>query len=290
MAVDSFREVIGRSLSHQFKDAATAERKFICTLDATNTSTNDIIGAVGIYHLDSHPEYAYLKMLNATVTEGSPTPYHAEVTFSYGLPEDEDEQENPLSRADRWSFNTSGASVAAYYYFEGDGNNDRKVLVNSAEDFFEGAQADESECRATIEMNRATFPLSLAVSVTNCVNDAAYLGASAYHWKCAGINATQEKEVVNEQEVRYWKITVELVYRQTGWPLVLPDVGYNCMLGGEKVRAYVFDPDDGTKVACASPVALNEDGTIKENGPPNLLSRRVHRSVNFQSYFGTPPS
>lgn len=288
MAVISVREVTGRSLSHQFGEAPTAERRYIATLDTTDTSTQEIIGAVGILHLAAHPEYSYLKMINASVTEASPTPFHAEITYSYGVPEQEEQDPNPLARPDVWSFSTSGAAVPAYFYYSG---NTQKPLLNSALDFFEGAMTEEAEVRATIQSNRPSFPVALAAQVTNCVNSDAYLGAPPHYWKCAGISAQQATEVVNEEEIRYWQITAELVFRQSGWPLLLPDIGYNYLDGGVKKRAYVIDPDDAdVKIPCASPVALNNDGSIRAAGEPSILTRRVHKQIAFAGLFGTPPS
>jgi hypothetical protein len=286
MAVVSFREVIGRSLTHQFGERPSAERRFIMTLDSPDTPTQQIINAAGIFHLSAHPEYPYLRMINATATEGSPTAYHAEVSYSYTVPEQTELDPNPLARPDVWSFSTSGAAVPAFFYFDG---NTKKALVNTADDFFEGAMTDESEVRATIQSNRPTFPLGLAAQVTNCVNSDGYLGAPQYHWKCAGISASQATEVVNDVEIRYWQITAELIYRQTGWPLQLPNVGYNYKEGGQKKRAYVIDPDDGTKISCASPIALEPNGDIRTSGAPDILERRVNRAIAFQGLFGSPP-
>jgi hypothetical protein len=287
MGIVGWRETTGRSLTHQFGESPSAERRFVVTLDSTDTGTQSIINAVGISHLAPHPEYGFLKMTNATVTEASPTPFHAEVSYSYSVPEQEEQDPNPLARPDVWSFSTSGAAIPAFYYFDGD---TPKVLVNSADDFFEGAMADESEVRATIQSNRPSFPLALAAQVTNCVNSDAYLGAPQYHWKCGGISASQATEVVNDVEVRYWQITAELVYRQTGWELQLPDVGYNVFEGGQKIRGYVLDPDDKTtRIPCANPIALNTDGT-RRDGAPTILKRRVHRAVAFAGLFGQPPS
>ena len=62
--------------------------------------------------------------------------------------------------------------------------------------------------------------------------------------------------------------------------------------GGVKKRAWVWHTNnDGTKekIPSASPVALNTNGSMKAAGAsPNLLVRRVHRVVNFSSFFGTP--
>lgn len=286
MAVIAVREATGRSLTHQFGESPTAERRFILTLDSPDTPTQQIINAGGVLHLSPHPEYTYLSCTNATITENSPTPYHAEVVYSYSVPEQSERQPNPLARPDVWSFSTSGAAIPAFYYFDGD---TPKVLVNSAGDFFEGAMSDESEVRATIQSNRPEFPLGLASQVTNCVNSDGYLDAPQYHWKCAGISAAQATEVVNEVEVRYWQITAELIFRQTGWELQLPNVGYNVIEAGKKIRGYVLDPDDKTtRIPCANPIALNSDGTIK-SGAPDILKRRVHRAVPFAPLFGSPP-
>jgi len=286
MAVIASREVIPRTFSHKFGESPTAERKFVVTVDAP-TPTQDVIGAVGIIHGTSHPEFGFLSMAEASVTETDR--HHVEITYRYEVaPETE---QNPLLRPDVWSFSTGGASVPALTYL--DEADALRPLVNAAGDFIEGLQTEEAEVRATISGNRLTFPLAIAASVTNSLNDAPYLGGSRYTWKCAGIGGQQETEVVNGEELRYYKITVELVYRASGWPLVLPDVGWDYLEGGEKKRAWVwFDPGNGepkTQVPSGSPRPLDGNGGLLPDGePPRLIVRRVNRAVDFAAYFGTP--
>jgi hypothetical protein len=124
--------------------------------------------------------------------------------------------------------------VPALTYFEGSGNGDVRPLVNAAGDFFEGLTTEEAEVRASISGNRPTFPLATAAAVTNALNQGAYLGGAAYSWKCSGISAQQATEVVNDIEINYWQVSVELVYRQSGWPLLLPHVGWHYLDGSEK--------------------------------------------------------
>jgi hypothetical protein len=225
-------------------------------------------------------------MAQATVTEGTPSPFHAEVTYQYELVQPDERDPNPLARPDIWTFSTGGAAVPALFYWD---DQVQKPLVNSAKDVFEGLTTDEAECRATITGNRPTFPLSLAVAVTNTVNNSTYLGAPAHHWKCVGIGGQQQIEIVNDAEVRYWSITTELVYRQTGWNLQLPDVGWNYLELGSKKRAWVQDPDTGERVPAVNPQALNANGTLKAEGElPDILQRRVNRETSFSSFFGTP--
>jgi hypothetical protein len=286
MAVVAFREVSGRTLTHRFGEPPTAERKFVVTLDSTAHGVQEVANTIGIFHGAPHPEYGFLTMTEATMTEGSPSPFHADVTFNYELLQPDERDPNPLARLDTWSFSTGGAAVPALFYFDG---NTLKPLVNAVNELFEGLTTEEAECRASISANRSNFPLATAVAVTNCLNNATYLGAPAHHWKCAGISGQQQIEMVNGAEVRYWSITTELVYRQTGWPLQIAHTGYNYLEGGTKKRAYVIDPDTNTQIGAVTPQALNSDGSLKPSGDlPDILVRRVNREVNFSSYFGTP--
>jgi hypothetical protein len=289
MPVTAYREVIPRTFSHRFGESPTAEIKYHLTTDGPVT-TQEALNTVGIFHGTPHPEYGYLLCNEGSLTELDR--FHVEVTYSYSVPAigTQDSDPNPLARADIWSFSTGGAAVPALAYFHGSGNGDVRALVNSARDFFEGAMTEESELRATISGNRATFPVGVATQVTNCVNVDAYLGAQQYQWKCAGISGQQQVEVVNGAEIKYWSVSVELAYRQSGWRLMLPDVGYNYLESSQRKRAYVIDSESGEKVASSNPVALNSDGSLKGSGTaPDILYRRVHREVAFEPFFGAPP-
>ena len=287
MAVISYREVIPRTASHKFGESPTAERKYIVTVDEP-TPTQTLINAVGIFHAAAHPEFAYLKCLNIQVTETDR--HHAEITYSYELPKQEELDPNPLARPDVWSFSTGGSQVPALVYYDGSGNGTKKPLQNTANDFFEGLTTLEAEVRASISGNRPTFPLANAAAVTNSVNSSSYLGGAAHAWLCAGISGQQATEVVNDVELRYWQITVELVYRASGHDLLLPNVGWNYLEGGEKKRVWVKDPESGEKVASGSPRALTTAGGLKaDDQEPDILTRRVYPEADFSNYFGTPP-
>lgn len=285
MSVLSFREVVGRTLSHRFGEPPTAERKFVLTLDNTAPTVAEAANAVGIFHGSPHPEYPFMTMVDAQMTEGSPSPFHAEITYRYELLEPDERDPNPLARPDVWSFTTSGTSVPALFYYDG---TTKKPLVNSAGDAFEGVTTDEAECRASISGNRPVFPLATAVAVTGAINSDTYLGASAYSWKCVGISGQQQSEMVDDVEVNYWAISIELAYRQAGWTLQLPDVGFNFLDGNQRKRCYVLN-DDGEKVDSVTPMPLQTDGSMKNpDDPPDIIERRVNPEVSFSSYFGTP--
>lgn len=289
MAVIAFREILPRVFSHKFGESPTAERKYVVTVDEP-TATQTCITAVGIAHGSRHPEYPYLRMLDASVTE--PDREHVEITYRYEVPKQEDLDPNPLARPDVWSFSVGGSEVPALTYYDG---TTQKPLTNTAGDVFEGMTTLEAEVRATIAWNRATFPLAQAVAVTNCINSTPYLGAPKHSWQCAGISSQQATEVVNDQEIRYWTGTTELVYRRNGWNLFLPNVGlhYVTGAGGAKFPVYVRDKDTGEDVPASSPQPLDANGSQKyvggASGPPDILERRVYREIDFSPYFGTPP-
>jgi hypothetical protein len=162
--------------------------------------------------------------------------------------------------------------------------------VNSAGDYFEGLVVDEAQQKVTITGNRQSFPSALAAAITNCVNSSPFLGFSARHVKVQGISGEIASEVIDEQLVFYWKITSELLCRQTGWDLLLPDIGFNFVEGGVKKRAFVQGPE-GEKVASTNAVALDGNGGLAGAGNlPAILTRQIYRAINMSSYFGTPPS
>jgi len=287
VAILQTTEILPRTFEHRFGSSPTAQRRVIVTVDAPE-STQNVLDAVGIYHGAPHPEYAYLICTNGSFTETDR--YHVEATYSYEVPQvgTSDFQPNPLARPDVWSFSTGGAQVPALVYYHGSGNSDRRPLTNAAYDYFEGLTTLEAEVRATIAWNRSTFPADLAAAVTNGINASPYLWGARHTWQCAGISAQKTTEVVNDIEINYWTGTTELVFRQSGWNLLLPNIGLNYLDGSTKKRATV--KLDGEDVAAASPVALTDAGALASaNTSPIILERRVFREVDFGSYFGTPP-
>lgn len=284
MAVLSYTELATVAASRKFGEAPIFQRKFVVEVDDPTTHQTTIANATGVSFLQGHPEAPYCKAMNFSVANYSGSRWHYEVTWDYELPKQQNVDPNPLARADIWKWSTGGLQVPALYYYEGE---TLTPLKNSAQDFFEGVTTDISTLQASISGNRPTFDYGLATTVTNAVNSSAYLGGAEYTWKCSGIAATPAVEVVNESEVRYWQVEVTLEYRPDGWPLQLPNIGWNYLDGSTKKRAYVIDPDSGDKVPSSNPQPLTTGGAIS-TGAPTVLVRRVHKAVNFQQYFGTP--
>ena len=280
------REILPRTVTHKFGESPTAERRFVVSTDG-ETPQQEVLSQVGIYHLSPHPEWPFLVMLSVTATETDP--YHSEITYSYGMTAQENEDPNPLARPDIWNFSAGGSSVPAVDYFDGVGNATLKPLVNAAGDTFDGVTKTEAELTATISGNRANFDVGLAALVTNCINDGVYLGGAKYSWLCTGISGVQATEMVNDAELRYWQVGVTLIYRQSTHLLKLADAGFNFLDGGEKKRCFVVDAA-GTNKDSANPMALDAAGAMQAPGVDvRIIERRMHPEINFQTYFGVPP-
>ena len=279
------REILPRTVTHKFGESPTAERRFVVSTDG-ETPQQEVLAMVGIFHLAPHPEWPFLVMVSITATETDP--YHSEITYSYGMTAQENQDPNPLARPDVWNFSAGGSSIPAIEYFDGAGNATLKPLENAAGDNFDGITKTEAELTCTISGNRANFDIGMSALVTNCINDAAYLGGAKYTWLCTGISGVQATEMVNDAELRYWQVGVTLIYRQSTHLIKLADCGFNFLEGGLRKRCFVVD-SDGTKVASANPVPLEENGAMRIGMVSRIIERRLHPAINFQNYFGVPP-
>lgn len=298
MAVLSAREILPRSFSHRFGEAPTSEIRYAVTVDGP-TAHQEILNYVGIFHGASHPEFSYLFCTQGTVNETDR--HNVECVYSYEVPRFDSSDGgsptvNPLFRPDVWQFSTGGAQIPALRYYEGSGNGTVRPLVNGANDFIEGLTTLEAEVRATITSNRAAFPAALAASVTNCINASPYLWGGTHTWFCSGISAAPGSEVVAGIVIRYWTVTVELVFRASGFNMNLPHIGLHCLDGTNKKPCKVKGTEPGDPdIAAPTPQPLNSDGTQKyppgtAQGFPDILTRRIYPEIDFATYFGTPPS
>ena len=287
MSVNSWRE-LPRTAKHLIGSSPEFQRRFIATLDTPDVNANTVVTEIGCNHGTAHPEIAAAKCYDLEYNEAyEGNRYWVEVIARYAIREQDKEDLLPWLRPDIWKFQTQGVAVPALYYYDG---TTQKPLTNSAGDYFEGLTVDEAQQKITIQSNRLAFPSALAAAVTNCVNEADYLGFAQDCVKVQGISGEIAVEMVNNQEVRYWKITSELLGRQTGWNLLLPDVGFNFIEDGTKKRAYVVGPDD-ENVPSANPIALNGSGGMQSGSSlPAILTRRVYKRITMSTYFGTPPN
>jgi hypothetical protein len=290
MSVHSWRE-LARTGTHLIGASPEFERRFIITLNDPNTPPQQLVAATGAFHTSPHPDYPWALCFDLEYNEQyEGNRYWVELIAKYQIPVGSAVDANllPWLRPDVWKFQTQGVAVPALTYLDG---TTQKPLTNSAGDYFEGLTVDEAQQKITIQSNRLEFPSALAAAVTNCVNNAAFLGFAENCVKVQGISGEPAVEQVNNQEVRYWKIVSELLGRQSGWNLFLPDVGLHYIENGERKRAEVEGPDGIGKIASASPIALDGNGMQQPAGTlPAILNRRVYRQISMSQFFGTPPS
>lgn len=289
MSVYEWRE-LPRTVTHLIGESPEFERRFVATLNDPDTTASAVISTIGCVHGSSHPEIVFARCYEVAVNEAyEGNRYWHEVIAKYKIPaaDERDIDLLPWLRPDVWKFQTQGVAVPALFYYDG---STQKPLTNSAGDYFEGLTVDEAQQKITIQSNRQQFPSTLAAAVTNCVNESVYLGFAQDCVKVQGISGEQATEQVNGQEVRYWKITSELLARQTGWNLLLPDVGFNFIQGGVRRRGFAKGPE-GEDIPSANPIALDGNGGKRLDGElPAILTRRVYKRITMSAYFGTPPT
>lgn len=284
MSVLKVTERASISATQKFGDPPKFQRRWVVEVNTPTTTQTEMVNAVGVKFLDAHPEAYYCQAQNVSVSNYDGSRWHYEVVWDYEITAQENVDPNPLARPDIWKWSTGGLQVPALCYYDGD---TIKPLVNSANDFFEGATTDIATLQASISGNRATFNYALAQAVQNAVNADTYLGGAPATWKCSGISAQSAVEVVNDVKIRYWQVEVTLEFRPDGWNLQLPNVGWNFLDGSSKRRCYVTDADTGEKIPSSNPQPLTSGGALS-SGAPTILERRVCQQVNFNTYFGLP--
>jgi hypothetical protein len=284
MSTQAFYE-LPRSGEFRFGESPGLERRFVCKV-TPGTSFASLADAIGVDIGSAHPEYRAVPCTSVDINEGyEGSQHHVEVVYRYEINDDILENINPLLRPDKWTFETQGVAVPAFTYFDG---GTQKPLTNSAFDYFEGLTVDEAQTKVVIEANRPNFPSALATTLTNAVNSDVFLGAGANFWKCQGITGELRRDLVGTRIIKYWKITTTLMYRQTSWNLLIPDMGFNFIGGGQKRRVMTFDFENSEWIPSPVPMGLNGSGA-QTFGAPAILNRRVYRQANFNAFFGAPP-
>lgn len=282
---------LARTVEEELGGTSRAIRRFACVLDdntlAGNPPTEPQIAtacAIGTYGT-SHPTMPAYNLRKITINERfGDSPYHVEVVAEYG---EVNAQEIlvPTDRDAVWSFEATPSQIAALTYYDG---TTPRPLVNSANDYLQGLVTDESMVTATVKKNYAAFPSS-QIGATNSVNsDSPYLGGAQYSWKVAGGNVVRSTEIMLNTTYTFWAAEWKLQFRQTGWVLQIPDVGWNFLQGGQKRRCMVFDFENSEWVASPTPMPLSSGQ--QTTGLPAILPRRLNPAANFTTLFGTPPS
>lgn len=288
MSVTAVREIIdGRGATQKFGENVKCKRTFMVTVDNPAESVSDIANSVsnayGVEWLSPHPEFPAVYVTDiACSNDGDPLHYKVEATYDLVKPEDREAM--PWNRADKFTFSGSVTTAPAIVHYN-NGFSSPKLIVNTAGDPLEGAERECAEWRISISGNRQTFPYSMAMAYINTVNSDSWSGFAPGTLKCQSISGQREVEQVNNAEVPYWQVSVELAYRPEGWALKLWDVGYNEIKSGQRQKIL-----DKLKEPVSAPVALS-NGVAKSAGqPPDMLTFKVYREASFSGIFTQLPS
>ena len=289
-----------RELARTFENeigstGGVAKRRWVCMLsDDTLTAggppdiTTIMTATAGTAWGAFHPVHTLLRLRKVSVNERwEDNPYALEVTGEYGLVTD-DELLTPTARAAVWSFESQPGEIPALAYYDANSSfPPDKPLTNSAFDFFPGLTTEESMVRIKVQKNFASVP-SLWLAAQNHVNSGAFLGCGIDTVKVAAVEAVYTTEEWNNTTVSYYASTASLIYRQSSHNLLIPDVGFNFIDGGQKRRGMVFDFQNSEWVPSPNPIALNGSGMQNLTGNPAILTRRVNPRTNFTTLFGSP--
>ena len=296
MGVIDYEELPREPATRRFGEPPVLGRKWLVRVDDPATPETTVVNAVPVVFLDPHPEANYLRAFDVSRDYHDGNRWAHVVTWKYELPKQQNLDPNPLARPDIWKWSTGGVQIPCLTYY--DNSDTLRALVNTAGDFIEGLTEEEPTLTASISGNRATYDYNLSASVHGALNNAPYLGFAKWCWQVNGIRGEPAVEVVNEQEIRYFKVEVELTAKASTWVLQLPNVGWNYVSAGERDRVWVwFDPGEGQpkqKVPASNPQPLDSAGNIVtaspgEGNPPAILQRRTKKQINFPQFFGTPP-
>jgi hypothetical protein len=288
MSVTAVREIIdNRGASQKFGENVKVKRAFMVTVDDATTPVTDISDACGIGWLDQHPDFSAVVCTDiSTANDGDPL--HYKVEFNYDILRPEDKEAGPTAmpwqRPDKFSFNGALTSVPAIVHYN-NGLSSPQLIVNSAGDPLEGATRDQAEWRIQINGARQAFPKSLAMNYINAVNSDSWSGFPAKTLKVQGLSGQREVEQINNTEVAYWSISVDIAYRPEGWELKLWDVGYNEIVGGQRQKIL-----DKLREPVSDPVALSGGSAKSAGSPPDMLTFKIYREASFAGIFPTLPS
>jgi hypothetical protein len=206
------------------------------------------------------------------------------VIAEYGTITDEDAM-HPTNRPAVWGAEARQGQVPALFFYD---NGTPYPLTNSAFDYFPGLTTDESMVSIKVTKNFGGWPNSW-FGVMNHVNSSSYFGGPPGTIKVASVNVSYEMEEWGGNVVQFYRATAELMYRQSGWALQLPDVGWNFIAGGQKRRAMVFDFENSEWVPSPNPIGLDGSGGPSPTGYPEILIRPVNPEANLSSIFGSTP-
>ncbi len=186
--------------------------------------------------------------------------------FSSETDRPESKEQDPIKMRAKLSFRAAKRRVAK------DVDVDGNAVVNPAEDPFDPpVEVDEAYLVMEIQKNKLTFNPSDIEQYVNTVNESTWFGMPAQTWLLDDLSADEEEQ----NGIIYYKAKYVFMLNRDTWSTVLLNVGYNELVGGNRVAIR----DQGEQ---KEPQLLDADGTkLAVGGNPTYTTFRFYRRTNF---------
>lgn len=280
-----------RTISGKNKEGSVYRRSFFVRTDSPTESQADIVNECGVEFGDAHPDDPACVLNSFDCKPADDVGLLYLVSFEYGKPTLEDQQENQNPGAGgpnlipTWSGSSSVTTGPVFKTWDGN------MILNSAGDPLEGLEMEKAEFRLTLTQYYASHTWrGDAAFYTNRTNDAAWNGGDAGTWKCQGCSARLNMDNSGGAVLVYWEVTWEFAYRDGGWDLRPWDVGF-----AERVDAQGNPSSQGVKrknivgqdgKPVRQPVGLCGGVAVAVGQPPCELFFMVYKRADFAAKFG----
>ena len=239
MAIVAVTEIhTGRSVSADEKGVRTLQRVFRVQTDDPYTEQLTVLGASGIpIRGQTYSTTGGVSDITLTVRARNAVQdedrlfWTVTIGYSDKRTSEKDREPNPLLRDAEISRGfasfTKIAEKAVNDNFGEPGYGDEGPIVNSAgQPFVPPAEVDDPRYVLTITKNFATYSDDVGYQYRNAVNSDSWFGASERTWKIFNISVPPKiTETVNDEEVEYFPVTVEMHFRPETWDLDIQDRG-----------------------------------------------------------------
>jgi hypothetical protein len=229
--------------------------------------------------IDVHPDYTLALCTGTDATQPSASPYDWLVVATYSTIQPRQPEDNPLARPDivRWSGRAIVQVVDSALWggvedwdgnplaYSGSGNpppldiGERTAIMNTAADLYDPTLQDEGyDLVATVERNVAYVPqwLIYYASYPASVNDATLMfGGIEMDEATLKIMMPNVSELLIENQIQYYKLTMSFAYREDGWDWRVANMGLN-----EFTNSGTKQPIKFFGVPVATPQMLDENG------------------------------
>ena len=240
------------------------------TSDGPDTAEDD----TGISLWDQHPTDTdcYAQEFSTNETEN----FVYEVTVTYKTLDPDRTQAcelNPLAcpLEISWSTTTSEEIVDV----ETDGTT---AIVNSAGDPYNPAVTREvSGIQLDASWNVASFNGATAFALDNRVNSDTFEGAAPGTLKISGIKANTQR---HEDIGTYWRVSLTMKYKPSGWQATLLDAGMRKLDAGDRAPILI----NGREITDSVPLDGAGD-VLAPNGAAVFNTHNIYFTLNYTSTF-----